>query len=355
MAMIKKHIRELVSYVPGEQPEAGSVVKLNQNENAYPPSPRVIEAMREFDGRLLRQYPDSASRELRSALASVYGVKESQVFCGNGSDEIISLLFKACLDENSKIAMPYPTYSLYKTAADMHRVACEFVPANGDFTVDTDRLLRAGEQAQAIFLVNPNNPTGLVLPVETIEALLKNYRGLVVIDEAYMDFAEPDQSAVRLIDAYANLMVLRTFSKSYALGGARVGYAFADDRFIAALDKCKDSYNLNGMSQRIALAALHDQAYLRTIVNRIRQTRDRFAGQLERCGFEVIPSQANFVLCRPRFAHAEALYRRLLQQRIYVRYFPVPRLDDWLRISIGTEEEMEIMINSLTSARAAFM
>ena len=250
---IKSYIEELEAYVPGFQPDLNDpeVIKLNANENAFLPSPKVFEALKNLEPNKLRLYPEARSQELREAIATVYNVNSNEVLCGNGSDEIISLIIKTFLAEGERLATPYPTYTVYQSAAEMEGVKCVFVKTDNKFKIDIDGLLK--EKAEAIFIANPNANTGVLLSIEEIKKILDNHDGLLVIDEAYMDFCTEDATMIKYINQYDNLIVLRTMSKSYSLCGARVGYCFACEKLIAYLDKCRDSYNLNYISQTIAL------------------------------------------------------------------------------------------------------
>ncbi|MCZ8522703.1 MULTISPECIES: histidinol-phosphate transaminase [Paenibacillus] len=340
---IKPSIEQLEPYVPGIQPPMnGRVIKINANENPYPPSPCVKELLSSFDASELRYYPDAASQPLRELIAAHFDLPYGHVFAGNGSDEVISYLFRVCFEEHDRIATPYPTYTLYKTIADIHRVRTAFVETADDFTIDVKALARTG--AKGIFIANPNAQTGLMLPLAEIEELLQSYDGLVVIDEAYIDFAPAGSSAASLIGRYPNLVVLRTFSKSYSLCGIRVGFCLADPKLVGALDKCRDSYNVSHLSQLLAAAAFEDQPYLQSTTRRVIATRDRVSQELVNLGFEVTPSQANFLLCKPVPYTAKDLYEFLKAGQVYVRYFDSPRLSDKLRITIGTEEEMDVLL-----------
>ncbi|MCG7409131.1 histidinol-phosphate transaminase [Paenibacillus sp. ACRRX] len=343
---IKQSIEQLAPYVPGIQPQMdGRVIKINANENPYPPSPQVQEVLGGFDYAQLRYYPDATSQSLRQLIAAHYQLSSDHLFCGNGSDEIISYIFQVCFEEQDSIATPYPTYTLYKTIADIHRVHTEYVPTRDDFTIDIQALVQTG--AKGIFIANPNAQTGLMLPLAEIEELLQRYDGLVVIDEAYMDFAPAEASACELVGRYPNLVVLRTFSKSYSLCGIRVGYSLADPALVHALDKCRDSYNVSHLSQLLAEAAFKDQTYLQSTVKRIVATRARVTAALTDLGFEVLPSEANFVLCKPVHDSAIDIYEYLKGRQVYVRHFDAPRLSDKLRITIGTDAEMDVLLKYL--------
>ncbi len=350
MTYILPHIMEMPSYQSGKQPDEKRAIKLNLNENPFPPSKRVFEALQSIQVDSLKRYPDQLCQELREEIAKHNFVKREQVFCGNGSSEIISLLFTTFIGAQGRIALPDPTFSLYENVAARFQVECVKVPTREDFTIDINSLIESN--ADAIILVNPNAPTGLLLASSDIEYLVCHYSGLIVIDEAYIDFAYPENSAVPLIHQYDNVIVLRTFSKVYSLCGIRIGYCFSNPQLIAALEKSKNLYHINTISQQLALAALKDKEYLNTTVQMIKQIRDHFSNRLKELGFIVLPSETNFILCSPP-SHvnmtAKELFEAFIQRNIYVRYFDSPRLKDKLRISVGTEEEMEILSHEVSS------
>lgn len=350
MANILPHIMEMPTYQSGKQPVDQRGIKLNLNENPFPPSKRVFDALQSIQVDSLNRYPDQLCQELCEEIAKQNFVKTEQVFCGNGSSEIISLLFTVFIGAQGRIALPDPTFSLYENVAARFQVECVKIPTREDYTIDLNSLIKTN--ADAIILVNPNAPTGLLLPSSDIEYLVCHYSGLIVIDEAYIDFADPKNSAVPLIHQYDNVIVLRTFSKVFSLSGIRIGYCFSNPQFIAALEKSKNLYHVNTISHQLALAALKDKEYLNTTINRIKQIRNRFSDRLKELGFTVLPSETNFILCTPP-SHvnmtAKELYEAFIQRNIYVRYFDSPRLKDKLRISVGTEEEMEILFNVVSS------
>ncbi|MBD8498420.1 histidinol-phosphate transaminase [Paenibacillus arenosi] len=344
--VIKSSVLQLEPYISGIQPKRDpGVIKLNSNENPYPPTPMIQQWLQSFAMQELRYYPDATSTELRRAIGKVYGIDPSQVFCGNGSDEVLSVLFNICFDAGDTIVTPYPTYTLYKTLADIHQLHCVYVDTDEQFEISIENMLKPA--SQGIFIANPNAQTGRLLELAQIEQLLQQYEGVVVIDEAYIDFAGPHASALSLLEKYPNLVVIRTFSKSYSLCGARVGYCFASADFVAAMDKCKDSYNLNVISQNMARLAVEDQDYFMANVARVNQTREKLSEALVRLDYEVFPSNGNFLLCRPRRHQAKEIYDYLLQHHIYIRYFPSPRLSDKLRISIGTDDEIAVLLERL--------
>jgi histidinol-phosphate aminotransferase len=345
---IKSYIEELEAYVPGFQPDLNDpeVIKLNANENAFLPSPKVLEALKNLEPNKLRLYPEARSQELREAIAKIYNVNSSEVLCGNGSDEIIALIIKTFLAEGEKLATPYPTYTVYQSAASMEGVRCVFVKTDKEFKIDIPGLLN--EKPEAIFIVNPNAPTGVLLSKDEIKMLLDKYDGLLVIDEAYMDFCTEDATMINYINQYDNLIVLRTMSKSYSLCGARVGYCFACEKLIAYLDRCRDSYNLNYISQTMACAAVKDEIYHNNIVKKVIENREYLSKELINMGFEIIPSQTNFLLCiPPKDRIALEIMEGLTKSKIYIRYFNSEMLDDKLRISVGKKDEIDILIKAI--------
>lgn len=350
MTMILPHIDRLSGYAQGEQPPDGvKAIRLNLNESPYPPSPEVMKALRAIAEESLRRYPDAKCDKLRAALAKQYNVQEEQTFCSNGSSEIISLLMKVFIGPLGQIAIPDPSFPLYQTVAASYQVKCLTIPTRDDFSIDCEQLQYSG--AQAVVLVNPNAPTGILLPLTEVERLVKEFAGLVIVDEAYIDFAETGSSALPLIKRYPNLLVVRTFSKAYALCGARIGYCFGNEQLIAALEKGKDIYNVDSISRELALAALCDQDYMQETIKAISQTRERFTEQLRKNGFTVLPSQTNFLLCKPPTGPgcliSSELYSKLMEQHIYVRHYTQPRLAEYLRITVGTDEEMDILLQAL--------
>lgn len=345
---IKTYIEELEAYVPGFQPDLNDpeVIKLNANENAFLPSPKVFEALKNLEPNKLRLYPEARSQELREAIAKVYKVNSNEVLCGNGSDEIITLIIKTFLAEGERLATPYPTYTVYEAAAAMEGVKCVFVKTDNEFKIDINGLLK--EKAEAIFIANPNANTGVLLSTEEIKQLLDNYDGLLVIDEAYMDFCTEDATMIKYINQYDNLIVLRTMSKSYSLCGARVGYCFACEKLIAYLDKCRDSYNLNYISQTVACASVRDQVYLKETVKKVIENREYLSKELIALNFEVIPSQTNFLVCTPpKGSIASEIMKELTKSKIYIRFFNSEMLDDKLRISVGKREEIDTLIKAI--------
>jgi histidinol-phosphate aminotransferase len=334
--------------VPGEQPEAGRrVIKLNTNENPYPPSPRVLEALAAAGDASLRLYPDPEARALRERASAVYGVPADHILAGNGSDELLALLLRATVEPGDRVAFPVPTYSLYATLVAVQGGEAVCLPWPADFSLPGGL---ASARARVTFLCNPNSPSGTVVPPAEVEALARAVAGVLVVDEAYADFAETN--ALGLVGRHANVLVLRTMSKSYSLAGLRVGLAFGHPELLAGLRTVKDSYNLSRLSQAAAAAALEDAAGMRANVARVRATRARLTAGLERLGFGVLPSQANFVLARRRHVDQAPVAAALAARDILVRHFPVPELADALRITVGTDDEVEMLLAALADVGA---
>jgi histidinol-phosphate aminotransferase len=337
------------AYVPGEQPRVGpKTIKLNTNENPYPPSPEAIQAMREALGPALRLYPPADWQDLRAAIAKEYSLSPENVFCGNGSDEVLSLIFRAFMNDGDTLLLPYPTYSLYPVLAASNGSRVTEVETREDFTVDIEALLTA--KARVAIIANPNAPTGILLDKKKIADFAGRFPGLVVVDEAYIDFAGEDTSCLSELSAHDNLIILRTFSKSFSLCGIRVGYAFASPVLVEGLMAMKDSYNLDLIAQCGAAAAIRDIAWMRANAERIIKTRSFFAQALAGRGFENLPSASNFIFTRHPAFGARALQEHLRRDEIYVRHFAARRVSDYLRISIGTDDEMARVLASLDGA-----
>jgi len=349
------HVGKLHAYTPGLQPSEPGWVKLNTNECPYAPSPRVAEALRREigeDGAALRLYPNPASAPLRAAVARLHGVAPDNVCIGNGSDDILNLLVRAYCGGNSAAGYTFPSYSLYPVLVGMQDGASEIIPFDRSMRLPVDQL--AGSRARILFLTSPNAPTGVAFANADLERVLAAFAGILVVDEAYAPFAEAD--AVPLLPRHPRLVITRTLSKAYALAGIRVGYALADPAVIGVLDRLRDSYNVNRLSQAAALAAVGDEEHLRGNVARVKATRDRFLGDLTgRRGWFTYPSQANFLFTEPRDARgatgpqvARAAYDFLCARKVLVRHFPSHALTaPFLRITVGTDPEMRVLSESL--------
>ena len=339
-------IRDAVPYVPGEQPRDRKFIKLNTNENPYPPSERAAEAMRAAVNADLRLYPDPECTALRAAAAECWGVKPEQVFCGNGSDEILAFCFQAFFDPGREVVFPRITYSFYPVYTDYFGLDRREVPMNPDFSDPVELL--CGNNG-GVVLANPNAPTGIAVELDVVEKLLQaNPNVVVIVDEAYVDFGT--QSAVGLIDRYPNLVVVQTLSKSRSLAGLRVGFALAQENLIAALCCVRDSinsYTVDRVAQAGAAAALADREYFEQTRKKVMDTRAWTIRELEKLGFTVCPSQANFVFARHPDRPGKEIFDYLRQEGILVRRWDIPEIRDWLRISIGTDEEMQALISAL--------
>ncbi len=339
-------IRDAVPYTPGEQPRDRKFVKLNTNECPYPPSPKVIGAIQEAAGDGLRLYPDPECTELRSAIARREGLRPEQVFCSNGSDEVLAFAFQAFFDPEREIVFPRVTYSFYPVYTSYFGLRCRQVPMNPDFSDPIDLL--CGNNG-GVVLANPNAPTGIAVGLDTVEKLLDaNPDVVVIVDEAYVDFGA--DSAVGLIDKHPNLLVVQTASKSRSLAGLRVGWAMGDENLIDGLRCVRDSinsYTVDRLAQAGAKAAIEDEEYFQATRKKVMDTRERTAVALKGKGFTVLPSQANFLFARHPDHGGKELLDGLRARGVLVRWWRDPLIKDWLRISVGTDGEMETLMKAL--------
>ena len=342
MSYFRSNIDALEPYVPGFQPKGGGFIKLNTNENPYPPAPSVFKALRDFNPELLRLYPDPMSSRLRRKIAGTYGFAPENVIVGNGSDELLAMALRCFAGEGDQVLYPAPSYSLYGVLSRIQGAEPTEMPLDEDFGL-SEEFIKA--PARLKFIARPNSPTGTVYPERTIERLADETDGVIVVDEAYADFSE--ETALRLAGNLPNVMVFRTFSKAYSLAGLRVGYAFGSPELIEGMMKIKDSYNMNTISALLAEAALDDQQYLQEKVGLIKAGRKYLREQLEGLNFRVFPSGANFLFCRPPDSNAEMIFKELLERKILIRFFDTPTLKDYLRITIGTSREMEALVIAL--------
>jgi histidinol-phosphate aminotransferase len=330
-------------------------VKLNTNECPYPPSPRVAEALRREigdDGASLRLYPNPQSTTLRAAVAKLHGLREDNVVIGNGSDDILNLLVRAFCTHEAAVGFTFPSYSLYPVLVEIQDGRSTIIEFDRAMRLPLEKI--AASLARAFFLTSPNAPTGVAFTNAEIEQILQSFQGLLVVDEAYAPFAK--ENAVSLLTRYPRLVVVRTLSKAYALAGIRVGYALADPAIIDLLDRVRDSYNVNRLSQAAALAAIGDQPYYEGVIAKVRDTRDRAMAELvRRRGWFTYPSEANFIFTEPKnaaggtgLAVAQSAYRFLTSRKVLVRHFPSHALTaPFLRISVGTDDEMLVLSESL--------
>ena len=337
MSFLRPNIAAMTGYIPGFQPpDEENWIKLNTNENPYPPSPQAIKAIQEATGAGLRKYPDAGSRAGRKAAAALYGFPEDWLVMANGSDELLNNLIRACAGEGEEVAFLEPSYSYYTTLVEIQGARVKTFPLT-----ESGEIIGLPDQytGRLFFLTNPNAPFGLRWGVEQVAEMADRCGGLLVVDEAYADFADGD--CLGLVRQKPNVLVTRTLSKSYSLAGMRLGLAIGRPDVVAALDKIRDHYNLDRLAQAALAAALADQDYFRDCVARICGTREWLTGELRKLGYQVIPSSANFLFASPPDRNGKRVYDALYARKILVRYFKEPQLAHGLRISIGTREEME--------------
>ncbi|MBJ6802055.1 histidinol-phosphate transaminase [Geomonas propionica] len=343
MIALRQNIAQMAGYVPGFQPDdVASYIKLNTNENPYPPSPQVIQAIATEVGEGLRRYPDAASRLAREEAGRLYGFDPSWIIMANGSDEVLNNLIRAFAGEGEEIAYIHPSYSYYGTLAEVQGAKVRTFGLTESFEPEG---IPEHYDGKLLFLTNPNAPLGFTFSQNYIGDLAGRLSGMLVVDEAYVDFAE--ETSLELVRALDNVVVTRTFSKSYSLAGMRLGLAIARPEVIAALNKIRDHYNLDRLAQAAATAALHDQAYFLDCVAKIKETRAWFTAELKRIGYRVIPSSGNYVFASPPDRDGTRVYQGLYDRKILVRHFTDPKLSHGLRITIGTKEEMERTIQAL--------
>jgi histidinol-phosphate aminotransferase len=365
-SLVRVSIRRLHAYIPGEQPKIPGRIKLNTNENPYPPSPKVLQAVKAAVDERLRLYPNPTAQPLREKLAKVHRCKPENIIVGNGSDELLAMATRAFVEpvQNAESAMRNskaragsakstvqyftPSYSLYPVLASIHGALGNAIPLKQDFGLPAVGELRRGKKwdfrAALSFVTTPNAPCGRGYSTAELEALCRAQRGVVVLDEAYVDFA--DENALKIALRYPHVIVSRTFSKAYSLCFQRVGYFVGHSELIDALHKIRDSYNVNGLGQAAALATLDDLGYYRKNFRRIKGTRDRVARELTLLGFRVYPSQTNFLLARPPVFPARDWLKKLRDRKILVRWFEDPATKDYLRISVGSDAEMNALLKA---------
>ena len=346
---MKNHFRPaidaLAGYAPGEQPRTNRTVKLNTNEDPYPPSPRIAEALKTFPLENLRRYPDPTADALRGDIAARWGVKRENVICGNGSMDILTMIFRAFTDPQRPAALLDPCYSLYPVLAAMQEAPVIRMPLDSE-TFELKRPLEElAKDANLVVLTRPNAPTGTSVAREEVERFCAGFDGIVAIDEAYADFA--DDHCMEFAKKFNNVLVLRTFSKSYALAGLRLGYAVGDAGLIDGLIKLKDSYNVDMLTQIVGRAAFNDTATLAEHVFAIRATRARLTAELKKLGFTVIPSQSNFIFAAPPDGNGERVFSVLRSNAVIVRHFPGKVTGRFVRITVGTDAEIDRLLEVL--------
>lgn len=344
-------VHKLTPYVPGEQPKVTGLIKLNTNENPYGPSPKVLTTLTSQISNSLRLYPDPNSELLRDAVANYYNIEESEVFVGNGSDEVLAHVFQALLKHDLPILFPDITYSFYPVYCGLYEISYKTIPLSSSFEIQIEDYDQANG---GIIFPNPNAPTGIELPLEFIESLLeKNKSSVVVVDEAYIDFG--GSSAVALIQSYPNLLIVQTLSKSRSLAGLRVGFAMGNSKLIEALERVKNSFNsypLDRLAVSGAVAAMEDRTYFEDTRQRIIATRHSLVDELKKLNFMVLPSKANFILVSHSKISAFELHSALRRRDILVRHFAHNRIDNFLRITVGTDSECEVLVQALQDITA---
>lgn len=342
----EKYVRTVVPYTPGEQPKKSNMIKLNTNECPYPPSKKVLEEISKFDYEKLRLYPDPLADQLVSAIATYYGVNKNQVFVGVGSDDVLAMTFLTFFGSDKPILFPDITYSFYDVWADLFRIPYEVQALDEEFHIVPEDYKKPNG---GIIFPNPNAPTGVLMPLDEIREILDANRDVIVVaDEAYIDFG--GESAISLIDEYDNLLVVQTYSKSRALAGSRVGFAIGNEKLIKYLSDVKfsfNSYTMDHITIAAGAAAIEDDAYFKEITGKIIATRERSKAELKALGFSFQDSKSNFIFATHEKVAAKEIFEALRGRDIYVRYFNKPRIDNYLRITIGTDEQMDTLFAAL--------
>jgi histidinol-phosphate aminotransferase len=347
---IRLIVRQMEGYTAGEQPLPGErIVKLNTNENPFPPSPRVMQAIQQIEPEMLRRYPNPTADAFRAAAAKVLGVSREMIIAGNGSDDILTIATRTFIAPGGSLAAPEPTYSLYPVLAQLQEAKFVTVKWEKEWELPIEGLLET--KADAIYLANPNAPSGTFVSPQRVAELARRFDGAVLVDEAYVDFA--DENCLGLVQDHANVIISRTFSKAYSLAGIRFGYAVAQAQVIEEMMKVKDSYNCDAVAVAAATAAIQDQDYARQTWAQVRAERERLTAELMQMGWSVLPSQANFILATSPNGRGKDAYLGLKQQGILVRYFDKPGLRDKVRITIGTSQETNALLGGIRRLTAA--
>jgi histidinol-phosphate aminotransferase len=343
-------LKNAAEYIPGEQPQGlDEYIKLNTNENPFPPSKAVLEAIKAAANDSLKRYPDPAARSMREAYGASRGIDPENIFVGNGSDEIFTLIFRGFIEPDGTAAFAYPSYALYSTLAQMNGVKCDTVPLNKDFSYNLGLFLK--KKYDLVIIANPNNPTGTYCEVDAIRAFLQKFRGLLVVDEAYVDFY--GGSAAPLVDEFNNVIVTHSMSKSYSLAGLRIGFAVAPADIIRGLMKIKDSYNVDMLAAAGAIAALKDKRGFSYNIEMVVSNKEYLEESLTALGFEIVPSRANFLFVRHPGVSSSDLYERLKERKILIRHYTGPVQSDYIRISVGTMLEIKSLIRELAAITGA--
>lgn len=337
-------VEAMEGYVPGAQPKDFDIIKLNTNENPYPPSPKVKEAVAEFCLDRLRRYPNPTSEPLRESLAKLHGVATENILVGNGSDDVLTITFRAFTSNTLPLACLNPTYSLYLDLAKMQEAKVIQIELANDVFTMPENLLEQAKGANLLIITRPNAPTGNTFALADMEKICQEFDGMVMFDEAYADFAE--DSCMEFATKYDNVIVMRTLSKSYSLAGIRTGYAVASAQVIAGMMKLKDSYNMDGVAQVIAQAAIEDRAYFEQNLEKVKIERAKLTTELQNLGFYVVESATNFLFARPPQCNGKEFFDFLAKNHIFVRYFYKEKTSEYVRITVGTPEEMSTLLKA---------
>ncbi|MCM1285877.1 MAG: histidinol-phosphate transaminase [Acetobacter sp.] len=341
-----KNLRDIEPYVPGEQSKDKDIVKLNANENPYPPSPKAIEALKNIDSKNLRFYPNANSTKLKQALADYYNVKTENIFVGNGSDDVIAIAFQALFNSNLPIVYPDLTYSFYPVWCSLFNIPYKTYPVDSKFRINPDDYREANG---GVVIPNPNAPTSIGEDLDFVEKIMEyNQDSIVIIDEAYVDFG--GISSVELTKKYENLLVTGTFSKSRSLAGLRLGFAIGSEKLISVLEAVKNSYNsytVDTIAAEMGTASILDNDYFESTCQKVIATRTRITNEMRKMGFKVLDSSANFIFATKENTSMKDMFEYLKTKKVFIRYFSLPRIDNYVRISIGTDEEMDILIKEI--------
>ncbi len=342
VSYFRPEIDSMTGYTPGEQPKVKNIVKLNTNESPFPPSPSVLKALNSFNYENLRLYPDPLSSYLCAEIGTMFGLSYKNVIAGNGSDDILNIAIRCFTDSTRPLAYLKPSYSLYPTLAALQGTPCIEIPLKDDFSLPEDLLVKAAP-ANLLIITRPNAPTGNSFPKEIMAEICRNFQGIVLIDEAYADFA--NDNCGDFAANFPNVIIARTFSKSRCLAGLRFGYAVAHEKIIEGMMKVKDSYNVSMLTQKLALASLWDRAYFVDCIAKIKLAREMLFLGLMDIGFKVIDSETNFIFASPPDENAEFFFQELKKRNIFVRYFPGPVTGKYVRITIGTTKDVSLLFS----------
>ena len=347
MSYFRPAIATMQGYTPGEQPKPGTpIIKLNTNENPYPPSPKALQVLRNLDSEWLRRYPDPYSRDFCQAVSQAFDIPADWIIVTNGSDDLLNILIRSCAEgQQRQVVYPMPSYVLYRTLAAVQPASVVEVPYNQDYQLPLDELVAAG--GAITLIATPNSPSGHLVSLDDLRLLADRVKGILAIDEAYVDFAA--YSALSLAREFENVIILRTLSKGYSLAGLRLGFGIANPQLLSNLFKVKDSYNVDALAILVGAAAMQDQEYKNACAEKVKRSRTKLAIDLKQIGYQVRDSQGNFLLVTPPGDRAKAIYQHLKSQNILVRYFDLPGLTDKLRITIGTDEQNEKLLEAINS------